>query len=467
MQGRRRNYRIAFDLSMKAYKIASKQHNDKIKYDKEKLKDTHYSLYFTILNKLAISLKDNKYKTNANSLRITRGHLAAIFNRAPQTISNRLKRLEKSRIIALKFHGNKAPIEIIFNPEIALFYDLNDVDFVPKTKFLEINKSILYGSMQQYFSHKKDTEYTSTDINITITDTDLTNTNTGTYKKENTRTTEKTTSSPPFMETFQSLPKEKAKMAEEMAKEISLKQKISFEKALQGVMKGVKTENKSKIPAQKKESKVSENESLTINYKEKQNEIVKEILHKEKQKNAKTLEDRRFQVRMVYVKMFVHHLIDNLFPHVKNQLTGRYYNELLEYAEQNYFSNCNSMKSLDTRWQQYKYRIDISKKLLKNYKNFDTTYFYPLAYLQVTKKGKNYLSFINTEKFWQNNREWKQKNGYNRRLNSDLRQKLNSIARRVELEKISYDDAIVSLKNLSQDNAELIRQFNLRIRANV
>jgi len=85
----------------------------------------------------------------------------------------------------------------------------------------------------------------------------------------------------------------------------------------------------------------------------------------------------------------------------------------------------------------------------------------------VTKKGKNYLSFINTEKFWKNNREWKQKNGYNRRLNSDLRQKLNSIARRVELEKISYDDAIVTLKNLSQDSAELVRQFNLRIKANV
>jgi hypothetical protein len=464
MQGRRRMYRIAFNLSMQAYVVASKEYNAKIDKDKEKLKDTHFSLFFQLLKKLSEKVIKQPL-SELNKLRITRGELGAIFDRHPQTMSARLKRLELADILKIKFHGHKAPLELILDPNVVLLRDVLDMNFVPKSKFLKISKSVLYESFVKDLDNIKATELTRTDINITIPDTVVTKRKTGTYQNKETGT-HKNTGTPKANCLFSELSPSKKETAEQMAKEISSAENISFEKALHRVMKGVQPENKNQSSAENQQTIPSDNQPLTIDYKAKNQEIVHEILHKEKQRKAKTLEEKRRQVRLVYVKMFIHYLIDSLFVHTQNQITPKYYKRLTEYVYQNYFADCQTIKSLDYRWEQYKFRVDIAKKSMDDYENFNTDYFYPLAYLKVEKKGKKHFSFQNTEAFWKKQLEWNKIKGYNG-IRPDLLKKLNSIARRVENESLNYDDAIQKIKSLTIDSSELLRQFESRMRANV
>ncbi len=251
-----------------------------------------------------------------------------------------------------------------------------------------------------------------------------------------------------------------------MAKEVSAKNKISFQNALKSVLKGIKTKKQElDIPPEiKMQLFDNQQHTKTVNFKNKDNQLISDI----RTVFRKSVKDNRIEVKKTFVKMFIHTLIDELFEDKKNQLTESYLRDLYNYAWKNYFNDCRTMKAVESRYYQYKYRIEIAKKLIENrYKDFDKTFFYPLAYLQVEKKGNKHFSFQNTERFWKQKTDWEQKNGYNRKLTPQLRKRLNSIARSVEIGTIDYDSAVQKIKNMTKDSAELLKQFETRIRANV
>jgi len=469
MQGKQRKMRIAYNLSLKAYINAQKEHNSRTNKDREKLKDTHFQLFTFIINKLGEKVVNQPLST-LNSLRISRGELGAYFGRTPETMKNRLKRLEFAGIIRIKFHGHKAPLELIFNKDISILYDVLNLEFIPKSNFLNITASMFYESMSKNFHNIKDTEINSTYKNIKITQTDLTNSNTRTYKKNTTRTY-KNTGTPKASQqlTLDSLSDEKKTFAMQMAKEISSAEKISYEQALARVLKGVKEvtpKKQDQHSAETHKTQQIENQIDTkiVDFKKESKDLVSEILHKKKQKRAKTVADKRMQVRLVYVKIMIEYLFQTIFKHYQNQTTENYHNQLTEYVYENYFSDCNTIKSLNYRWEQYKFRINVAANQIKRYKNWDNSYFTPLHYLKI---DNDKFSFRKTEPFWKKHLEWQKLNGYNRKIPPELQQKLNTISRMVENEGLNYDDARQKIKNLTIDNAELLRQFDMRMRASV
>ncbi len=283
------------------------------------------------------------------------------------------------------------------------------------------------------------------------------------------------------------LPPEKQRIAQEMATEIQKHEGISFENALEKSLRGVKIDINRNVDKNKTCGEIQETQSVDNqvidNKMQNMDNLKNRILNHEYQKQInkkaiinriksnlgnkkRNVNDERANHRRTYVYMFVDYLIDNLFADKKIQFKTTYYNDIVDYVHTNYFQGCNTMKAVEFRWSSYQYRIDVAAKYIEKYKakdSFNDNLLYPLAYLNIFKKGKGHFSFANTEIFTKNGNSWKQKNGYNRKLNSELKKKLNKYARDVEMGKDTYDNALENIKNLTEDNTELVKQFNLRM----
>jgi len=473
-------YRIHRKMSLEAYKNASNDYNVTVKRG-VRLKDFHYAIYKRLITLLYDKVSNDKTnRSKPSRMRVKRSELSKYFDVSSQTVKNRLSRLQKANIIKIIFHGDKSPLEIVFNTDICIILDMYSETQTVTSKFLNNGQSVTYSNIFKTFTHIIDTEDTRTNINKTIIKNDLTNSFTGTYKNNLQDTTEnKQETFTEIQETTHptvNLTDEELETLEIMAKEISKNENISFEISKERILKTLKN-RKQKISPEilQKDNKIEQKtntfitdftEKLIVDFQKTNEQIISEILHKEKYLQNKSIEERRIFVRMKYVKIFVQELYDNLFADKKQCTTKNYYNDLLDYVNENYFANCQTMKALEMRMNEYRYRMRIAKKLIERNKDFDKTYFFPLAYLQVEKCGQKYFSFVNTEKFWKNYIKWDRFNGYNA-INPEIKQKLNAICRQVELEKISFDDGMQKVKNLTKDNTELVRQYNIRMSQNV
>jgi len=401
--------------------------------------ETSKSDIYNSFNKKAESIKDTEVIRTDINIKIT-----------DKETKNKKIKTYKNKIISSYKNKNISSYRIINAPPA-------NIEFAPEKQMLSENKNKTCGNLEQ------------------------------SQNTENQTYSEKT-----HMVKFNMLSPDKQRLAQEFATEIQKHENISFDEALQKALVGVKidkkiSQKKNKSSAEIGEFEWTELETLEVqSFENVEIAIKSKILNYELQKKKNTsdiiariknnlgnkkkldkAEVRRAKMRQTYVAMFVDYLIDNLFEDKKIQFTTDYYNEIIDYVNKNYFSNCNTIKALEYRWFTYQYRIDVAKKYLNKYiekNNFDTTYLYPLAYLNIYKKGAGQFSFMNTESFSRNGKDWKRKNGYNRNLTPELRKKLNKYARNVEMGKDTYDNALENLKNLTKDNTELVNQFNLRMK---
>ncbi len=183
---------IALKLSQKAYLQASKEFNDKqtklFKSGKTEaktlnsllLKDTHHQVFYTILKfyKEKLNNLSQLFKGSSNimthispkmSMYVKTGRIAYYLGRQNHTIRERLRRLEKAGIIKVIFHGNKRPIEIIFDKETCLIFDKDNLEEKPKSKFLKSSQSIYSNKNSKKANNIEGTISGTSIYNITIT----------------------------------------------------------------------------------------------------------------------------------------------------------------------------------------------------------------------------------------------------------------------------------------------------------
>lgn len=477
------NYpQVAIKLSQKAYREASKQYNEK----KEKefnagetpkgktlssfeLKDTHFQLFYILINYYNEKLDNisrflqgssniSTYTSPKLSMYVKTGRLASHFNRANNTIRARLRRLEDAGIIKVVFHGNKKPLEVIFDKNTCLIYDKNNLEYTPKSKFLTLSNSVLLNGIGIKANNKR---VLSKELynNNTITQSDVLHISVKTvdalqnamqnksfYTINNKRTTQKTG-------TKQADRTEKAEFSATVRKE---RKKVPQKK--ERTIIDIRNERleKARLKAKLSAMTVQEKADYYTKLKEEQRKVKVEEL-KKKRKDA----------IVGFSLMFFGYLVETLFK--DKYLSPEYRKQTLNYIAKHYFAPARSIEVMKGLWHNnYKKRIDISKDWIDKFERpdgsgFDTTFFYPKAYLDVERRGKGILSFANTEKFLKQSKEWEKKNGYNRRSDDDGRHKLNKIARELENGFINYDTALEKVKSITQDTDEYIKQLNARV----
>ncbi len=478
------NYpQVAVNLSQKAYTQASKLYNtkkeDEFKAGKTetgktlnsfKLKDTHYQLFHILINYYNEKLENlsrlfagsGNISTHVSpklSMYVKTGRLAAHFDRANGTIRSRLRRLEESGIINVIFHGHKKPLEIIFNKHVCLIFDKSNLEYVPESKFISLSKSVFLDGIGIKPNNKR-VLLTETIYNNTITKRDVlqperssiidksesvqynsfhTENNTETTKT--TDTTETETKKIGVSASFGTPKKERKKVPAKKERTIADIRQEKLEAARQ------KAALRQMTKAEKEQ------------YYAEQREI-------RQKNNAEILKQKRQKAAVGFSLEFFAYLTATLFS--DKYFSPEYRKQTLNYIFKHFFSKARSIEAMKRLWHNnYKKRIDISKQWIDKFKKpdgtpFDTTYFYPKAYLDVERRGKGILSFANTEKFLKQAKDWEKKNGYNRRADDEGRHKLNKIARELENGFIDFDTALEKVKSITQDTDEYVKQLHAR-----
>ena len=433
------------------------------------LQDIHFQLYIVLLNyyRDKIINLSSFFNGSANlmthilpkaSMRMKTGQLAAHLGRANNTIRARLRRLEDAGIIRVVFHGNKKPLEIVFNKNICIIYDKTCPEQLPESNFLTSCESV-FSDRNDTIANNKKGLITNTIYNNTITkDVSHSVSNQCSISALNDSATNK----PPQIlndgiQNFFNKTKTKqntTKTPNTTRTNPLTKKEISKEKRTVG---DIRNENLEKL---------KQKAALKQMNKSEKKDFCCEKRKKERQKHLKNLEQRRKEAKIHYSLIFYGYLIENLFA--DKYLTPDYRKETLNYIYQHYFSRAKNIEHAKRLWHDnYKKRIDISRMWIHKFrspegKKFDTTFFYPKAYIDTDRRGKKILSFANTEKFLIQANEWEKNNGYNRRCDDDTRHKLNKIAREIENGFINYDDALEKVKSLTNDTDEYVKQLNAR-----
>jgi len=217
-------------------------------------------------------------------------------------------------------------------------------------------------------------------------------------------------------------------------------------------------EKRKKVPAKK------EKRSLSIA--ERGIEISRQRAENQKESRLKDIETRRNQAKRHYAREFTAYLLDKLFS--DKYLTVNYREELEDYVFTHYFSKIKYMEQAKNRYfNNLKPRIDLAAQWIARYKSkdggkFDTTYFFPKAFLDVERSGKGVFSFTNTRKFMENAQNYERLNNYNRKLDKELAHKMHIISRKLENGFIQWDAALEKIKSLTTDTDEYVKQFIAR-----
>ncbi len=473
---------VAVKLSLKAYMSAKKEFNQKQEelFNKDKtnhfpatvkamqLKETHHQVFYTIINYYRDKVQDlNRFfngsssiMTHVNpkrSMHVTTGRIAAHLERSNATIRKRLSRLEEAGIIKVVFHGHKKPLEIIFNKNVCIIFDKCNLENISKSKFLKEEQSGIYSINNEKVQNKEST-ISRTYNNNTITKTSET-TEADRYKNTSN-----------LIADYKIL--KKAGTTETDLYSFSKKQ--IFNPGVEEKVLHKKVKERKKVPAKKERKEKTIKEIREARFQELKEKVrIKQMTETEKtqyykEKNetnrlSKIKEIRREALKH-YSLEFYAYLISELFP--DKHLTSYYRIDTLNYISKYYFAKAKSVKEMEFLLTNYKKRVDISKKWIEKYKNksdkgtFDTTYFYPLAYLNIEKTGKKYLSFVNTEKFIKQKNEWGKINGYNRNTDKILIHKMNKIVKEFKNGFIDYKTALEKVELLSNKTDEYIKQFN-------
>jgi len=480
------NLDISIKKSYKAYLQASKEYNelqeDIFNKGEEKdlpptlssliLKDTHHQVFYTILSYYRERLLNLNMLFNGStnimthinpkmSMYVKTGRIAKHLGRRRSTIRERLRRLEKAGIIQVVFHGHKRPIEIIFEKNTCLVYNKSDINSTIKSKFLKCSNPKPYETKGQK-PYSKEGTLTEPIYNITITSDVLKGANSQ-------RINTKTDDLQDFIniQSFQHDLKNTKKFSE------------PTEKITEPTEANRGTEKERKKVPQKKERKNKSLKEIRAERLEekKQRSAYKRMTDAEKKRyNAEKkaqyklnrpaeLSKRKKDALIHYSLAFYGYLKENLFQ--DKYFTPHYRKEVLNYIAKHYFASAKSTKAMDNLLANYKKRVDISKKWIENYKGadgskFDTTFFFPKAYLDIEKTYSKAFSFANTEKFIKQQNEWNKIKGYNTKTNEKLRHKLNKISRELENGFIDYDTALQKVKSLTYNSEEYVKQLNAR-----
>lgn len=469
---------VAVKLSLKAYMSAKKEFNKKqeelFKKGKQnflpatvkalQLKETHHQVFYTIINYYRDKVHDlNRFfngsssiMTHVNprrSMHVTTGRIAAHLERSNATIRKRLSRLEEAGIIKVVFHGHKKPLEIIFNKNVCIIFDKCNLENISKSKFLKDEESGIYSFIDGKVQNKESTiSGTYNNITITktseITETDIQLSTNNLISKllKNSGTTEADLNS--YSNDLAS--NERAKAEEEQKIE---REKVPAKKERKGrTLKQIREERFQELKEKARIRQMTDAEK-TQYYKE-----------KNEKERTKKIQNLKTEALIHYSLEFFAYLMSALFS--DKYLSPHYRIDTLNYISKHYFAKAKSVKEMEFLLTNYKKRVDISKKWIEKYKkesdksSFDKTYFYPLAYLDIEKTGKKYLSFINTEKFIKQKNEWGKINGYNRNTDKILIHKMNKIVKELKNGFIDYKTALEKVESLSNKTDEYIKQFN-------
>ena len=133
---------IWLNLTHHAFINAVGEYNKKNEASNDKIKDTHISLFYTLINRyntsitnISTAFQESPYSPVHNKpvkdwpfLEVNTAALGKYFDRNGKTISARLKRLEKANFIDITFHGSKRPLSIQFSDDILKVIDLQNLD---------------------------------------------------------------------------------------------------------------------------------------------------------------------------------------------------------------------------------------------------------------------------------------------------------------------------------------------------
>jgi hypothetical protein len=351
-----------------------------------------------------------------------------------------LKRLEHAGIISIDFHGSKKPLQINFNPEIAILFDAKDRYFVPKSE--HFNEQQAKSSLDKFFNRKPSEpcfyeEYTPKH--------DTNNVFPVQYLNNNITITENSVLHAQNIDYYLNNNTEENKA--ESQNTDTLKTKESTHESNPDV-----EEKKEKSSAKKEKKNISRNETV------------------------------RLQTIWTYAMLFYAYIVDNLFFDKKDELTDWYKAETIQYIAQNYFSMATSGEHVSRLWEfLYKPRIDLAKKEIDKFpmkynREFNRDKFYPKAYLDISKKGKLHYSYANTYDFMRKQKEWNSLNFWNRKLDDNvMAMKFFRILRDIENQKYDYETAIEKVRSINMDtnifsimlNASFTgKMFDMNVRKN-
>ncbi|MCF6184193.1 MAG: helix-turn-helix domain-containing protein [Bacteroidales bacterium] len=468
---------VAVKLSIKAYREAVKLYNKKQEQDflnnrKTEvktvkslfLKEEHHQVFYTIINYYKDKLETLNQIFNGSdnimthiapkeSMMLVTGRLAKHLQRANNTIRARLRRLEKAGIIKVIFHGNKKPLEIIFNKNICIIYDKANPDYIPKSNFISLYDSDFFG-INSIKVNDKESTFSGTIYNNTITKRNVLPC-TNHFKSDS---------------SWENVRKKKLTDKLFLQNNFNHTEKISGTAEKAGTTEAETSGKRKKVPEKKEKInyvKIARERRIE----EKRRQAKFRQLTKEEKKElykirrTEELKRRKAEALEHYSYEFYAYLIANIFP--DKYLTPHYRRETHDYISKHSFSKARTIRTMDVWLKNYKKRIDISKKWIEAYRSsrnerFDTTYFFPKAYLNVEKYGRNVFSFVNTRKFIKNEKDWEKKNGYNRNTEEELRHKLNKTARELENGLINYDTALERVKSLTNKTDEYVKQLHAR-----
>jgi len=455
---------IALDASLKAFAKAKADYNRQadLAYTKDlttarqtfgsqtalgaTLRQVHYALFYQIINEYAERIDrlpaslNEFYPNELLGLWITRGDLAVKLGISPRTVYNLLERLQKAQILNVTKHGSKKPLEIRVKSDVLIVFDKKDSEYVPSSKFLTLSLSDNPLHIGKILPNKKEIRRALN--NNTIPESGVSESVSETKQRNvSDIQTSSETASGKVSETVVPSAEPVSRAFLSRAQKTVLDQN---EKTQQFNIDGFAERNIARLLEKRK--------------------AAGEIAPKP---SLKPMGTRFAESRRGHAQMFVGELLFRLFPNQYH--SPEYRQKLVEYTEIHYFAKTYDITQVQNRWTNLLQPcIAIAQSWLEKFrtpdgKPFDRTYFFPLAYLDIEKKGKQFLSFVNTLSFIQNSRKYEKLNGYNRRLTKDLQHKINITARKVENGFTDYETARQKILSLCTLSDEPLKQFNARM----
>jgi len=193
----------------------------------------------------------------------------------------------------------------------------------------------------------------------------------------------------------------------------------------------------------------------------------------EKQKNTRTgiiphrdeigFSEQKEELKDRFARFFFGFLTEKLFP--DKQYAPSYKVQCINLIKDNYFSNQNTIKTIEWKFSELKQRVLIAQNWIAGFespqgKKFDTELFFPKAFLE----NSSSINFQATERMLKTSRKWKVLNAYNRQLGDNkLTRHMNSIARKVERGEMYYQTGLEKVRLLTSDTDAYIKLFVFRI----
>ncbi len=455
---------IGIDVSLRAFaeaklvyneKLQAEYNNDKIEFEKKycvkkpigaQLRYVHYALFFQILNEYAKRIDrlpsglNEFFPNEILGLWVTRGDLAVKLGINPRTVYGLLKRMQAAGVLIVKNHGDKKPLELRIDKNILIVFDKKKPEFVPDTKFLSVSLADSPFEKGKTLPHKK--ELLRTINNNTITQSGVSVQELVSFEKN----TEDTAVISSVAE---------AKSTETVFLNLEDSNKELF---LQGTQQ---TEPQSKnLDSWHGQGFAERNIARLAAKKSSAGKVARSL---------PPIQLRRAENLRSVASEFVSELLRRVFPN--RFFTPEYRFTITEYVENNYFGDCETITAVENRYKNNLFiRLEIAESYLKKFKRpdgkpFDTTYFYPMAYLNVENFGNGLFSFRNTSKLLQNNKTYEKLNGYNRKTTPEVRKSLNQTVRALENGRVNYDTAYRRITSLCIEHAtdEPMKQFLARV----